>query len=144
MAGNFEDILNTPMSDVEKPKPRPVGTYVGVVTKAPEIKKIGQKETLAAIFEIKLLQPGADVAIDQLQEAGGIGERTVRLTQFLTADALWRLKSFLEALGIQDDGRPIGAYLPETVGRQALYKIKHRPSPDGATLFEEIDSVAAL
>jgi hypothetical protein len=144
MSANFTDILNTPMSDIAKPKPRPVGTYVGVVTKAPEIKKIGQKETLAAIFDVKVISPGPDIDASELAAAGGIGERHLRVTQFLTEDALWRLKNFLLALGLEDDGSSIGKLLAETPGRQALFKIKHRPSQDGSELYEEVDSVAAL
>jgi len=140
---SFQDILSTPMSAVERPKPRPVGSYVGVVVGQPEIKKIGQKETLAAIFTIKLLAPGPDIDASQLADAGGIGERTVRLTQFLTQDALWRTKQFLEALGLEDTGT-VGELLMQTTGRQALFKIKHRPSADGTDLYEEVDSVAAL
>ncbi len=140
---NFADILSTPMSAVEKPKPRPVGSYIGVVVGQPKIEKIGQKETLAAIFTIKLLAPGPDIDTTQLAEAGGIGERTVRLTQFLTQDALWRTKAFLTALGLEDTGT-VGELLMQTTGRQALFKIRHRPSQDGAELYEEVDSVAAL
>ena len=141
---SFESILNTPMSDIAKPKPRPVGTYIGVVTKAPEIKKIGPKETLAAIFDVKVISPGPDIDASELAAAGGIGERHLRVTQFLTEDALWRLKNFLLALGLEDDGSSIGKLLAETPGRQALFKIKHRPSQDGSELYEEVDSVAAL
>lgn len=143
MSANFQDVLNTPMSSVEKPKPRPVGTYHGIVVGQPDIKKIGQKETLAAIFEVKLLSPGPDVDAEALAEAGGIGERTVRVTQFLTKDALWRLKEFLLALGIEESNEPIGALLAQTPNRRALFKIKHRPSQDGSSLYEEVDSVLA-
>jgi len=145
MSANFTDILNTPMGNIEKPKPRPVGTYIGVVTKAPEIKKIGQKETLAAIFDVKVISPGPDIDASELAAAGGIGERHLRVTQFLTEDALWRLKNFLLALGIEDDARStIGQLLSQVPGRQAMFKIKHRPSQDGSELYEEVDSVAAL
>lgn len=141
----FEDILNTPVSAVEKPKPRPVGTYVGVVVKAPEITKVGKNETLAAKFEVKLTAPGPDVDTDALREMGGIGDRPLRFNQFLTKDALWRLKEFLSALGLDTEGTAsIGELLPQTVGRQAYYKIKHRPSQDGSELYEEMESVAAL
>lgn len=141
----FEDILNTPVNAVEKPKPRPAGTYYGIVAKSPEIKKIGKNETLAAVFEIKLVRPGDDVDQDSLQEAGGIGERPLRVTQFLTKDALWRLVDFFKALGMDtESGDSISELLPQTMGRQALFKIRHRPSQDGTELYEEFDSAAAL
>lgn len=141
----FEDILNTPVSSVEKPKPRPVGTYVGIIAKPPTIEKVGKNETLAAKFEAKLVSPGPDVDADALRESGGIGERPVRFNMFLTKDALWRLKEFLGALGLDTEGsESIGQLLPQTVGRQAYFKIKHRPSQDGTELYEELDSTAAL
>jgi len=144
MSGSFADILNTPMNEVEKPKPRPVGSYIGVIQGAHKIEKIGKNETQAAIFTVKLIAPGPDVDPGELAAAGGIGERTVRVTQFLTKDALWRLKEFLLALGIEEGRGSMAEAMAQTPNRQALFKIKHRPSPDGMTLFEEVDSVAAL
>jgi len=144
MSANFADILNTRVEDIEKPKPRPVGTYIGVVTSQPELKEIGQKNTLAAIFEVKLIAPGADIDMQALNEAGGIGDRPLRVTQFLTKDALWRLKEYFKALGLDAESGSVGELLPQTVGRQAVYKIKHRPSQDGTVLYEEVDSYAAL
>ena len=141
----FEDVLNTPMNAVEKPKPRPVGTYLGVVQGQPKIEKIGQKETLAAIFEVKLLSPGPDVDTESLAEAGGIGERNLRVTQFLTKDALWRTKEFLTALGIDvDTPAPVGQLIAQATNCRAYFKIRHRPSQDGKELYEEFVSAAAL
>lgn len=141
---NFTDILNTPVNEIEKPKPRPAGTYIGVVTKNPEITKVGQKETMAAIFYVKFIAPGPDIDASSLAEAGGLGDRELRITQFLTKEALWRLKEFFVALGLDADSGTVGELLPQTVGRQAHFKIKHRPSQDGTQLYEEFDSAAAL
>jgi hypothetical protein len=144
MSGNFESILSKPMSAVERPKPRPVGTYIGMVTAPPKIEKIGKNQTLAAIFEVKLLSPGPDIDASALQEAGGMGTRALRVTQFLTEDALYRTKEFLNALGVDVDSMSVGEALSQAASRQALFKIKHRPSQDGTELYEEFDGAAAL
>jgi hypothetical protein len=141
---SFTDILSTPMNAVEKPKPRPVGTYIGMVTAPPQITKIGKNETDAAIFKVKLLRPGPDVDTDALQEAGGIGDRELRVTQFLTKDSLYRVKDFLSALGVDVEAMTLGEALGSSANRQAMFKIKHRPSPDGTELYEEFESAAAL
>ncbi len=141
---NFSDILNTKTDDIERPKPLPVGTYLGIVSGAPEIAPIGQKATLAAKYQIKLLAPQEDVDRDALSEMGGIGERSVSLTLFLTADAAWRAKEFLENCGIDTSGKTLGETLTEAPGRQIYVKLKHRPSPDGTQLYTEIQSTAKV
>ena len=141
---SFQDILNTKTDDIERPKPLPVGTYLGIVSGPPEIAPIGQKNTLAAKYSIKLLAPQDDVDRDALSEMGGIGDRTVGLTLFLTQDAAWRAKEFLENCGIDTAGKTLGESLTEAPGRQVYVKLKHRPSPDGTQLYSEIQSTAKV
>jgi len=141
---NFADILNKQNDDIERPKPLPVGTYLGIVSGPPEIGPIGQKQTLAAKYSIKLLAPQADVDQSALMEMGGIGERSVTHTLFLTADAAWRAKEFLEHCGVETSGKTLGESLAEAPGRQVMVKLKHRPSPDGTQLYTEIAATAQV
>jgi hypothetical protein len=139
---NFQDLLDKKMDDIEKPKPLPVGSYICMVDGAPEITTIGQKQTDAIIFKMKVMQAGEDVNTDLLEEAGGVGNKTLRLTQFLTEDSLHRVKRFLnEHLEIDAD-LSVRAAIAEAPGRTCICVVKHRPSQDGQDLYAEIASTA--
>lgn len=145
MSANFTDILNKPASAIEAPKPLPQGTYLCMVNGQAEIKKIGQKETLAAIFQLKPLQPQEDVDASALSEQGGIGERTIRHTLFLTEDAAYRAKEFLDHCGLDvEDGSTLGQLIAQTPGKQLLVQVGHRPSQDGTQLYLDIKKTARL
>lgn len=144
MAGNFSDVLNKKLDTIEKPKPLPVGTYIGVINGAPEIKPRGQNNTLSAEFKIKILQADEDVDQDALQERGGIKEAELRHTLWLTEDAAWRAKQFVEFCGVDPDGITLGEALSQCMGCQLRLKIIHRPSQDGTELYANIDKIAAV
>lgn len=147
MSNTFQDILNTRVDDVEKPKPLPVGTYLCMINGAPTIGPIGEKQTLAAKFQLKPLQAQGDIDQQALSEAVGtksLGDRVINHTLFLTGDALWRTKEFLQHAGVHTEGRTIGESLSDVVNRQLMVKIKHRPAPDGSQIFAEVGSTAAV
>ncbi len=140
---NFADALNRKADDVEKPKPLPVGTYLCTIAGPPEMKEIGQNNTPAAIFAVKVVAPQGDVDMEALNAMGGAAGKSLRQTFFLTEDALYRLKDFLtEACGIEANGRTLGEMIPDAVNRQFLATVKHRPSPDGTQIYAEIGTTA--
>jgi len=140
---SFMDALNRKADDIEKPKPLPVGTYIGTVAGPAEIKEIGQNNTPAAIFQFNILSADADVDTEALTHAGGCQGKRLRQTFFLTEDALYRLKDFLvEICGIEASGRTVGEMLPDAVNRMVKMTVKHRPSPDGTQIYAEIGGFA--
>lgn len=142
MTANFSDVLNKKLDTIEKPKPLPVGTYYAAVNGAPEIKPRGQNNTLSAEFKLKVLQPDDDVDADALAEAGGLSkERELRHTLWLTEDALWRAKQFVENCGVDDTNISLSQALQSCVGCQVKIKVKHVPSQDGSELYANIDKI---
>lgn len=144
-APNFQSILNKPATAVERPKPLPVGTYLGMIMGLPEFNKVGQKETDVADFQIRILQPQPDVDLVAFAEAkGNRDELKQRARFFITDDALFRLKEFLEHLGIDPAGKSLSEMINEAPGKQVMVSLKHRPSQDGTQIYAEIDRTAAV
>lgn len=141
MSANFSDVLNKKLDTVEKPKPLPAGTYFALINAAPDIKPRGQNNNLAAEFTFKILQPTEDVDAEALAEQGGIRDRTLRYTLWLTDDALWRAKQFIENCGVEDTDISLTQGLQACIGAQVKVLVKQVPSKDGEELFANIDKV---
>lgn len=139
---NFSNILKGPVGSAERPKPVPVGTYVALVQGQPRFDKSQQKQTPFVEFQMKLLQPMGDVDTQALQEMGGLGERTQRLTFYLTEDALWRLDEFLKNLDLEGIDREQA--ISQAPGRQCAVTIRHAASQDGTAVFANIAGTAKL
>ena len=93
---SFESILDTPATEVERPKPLPAGTYSCIVRGLPEYGESSQKKTPFVRFTLAVQAAGDDVDTDELQEIGGIADKTIRNTFYTTPDALFRLTDFLD------------------------------------------------
>ena len=145
MNTSFGAILDKPASDIERPKPLPTGTYVCVVKGLPRYDKSSKKQTEFAEYTLQPLQAGDDVEEEALQEMGGIANRTIRATYYITEDALWRLKKFIEDCGVEiEDGHSLREYCEQLQGRQVLATIKHRASDDGQSVFAELAGTAQV
>jgi hypothetical protein len=136
---SFEDILNQPMEEIDKPKPLPAGSYVCAVQVPPKLDKSTQKGTPYAEFTLKPLKPGEDVDTDELKEQGGIGTRTLRVTFYLTDGAKWRARQFVEDCGIEIEDKTLSEGFAELGGCQVIAVVKHQPSSDGSQLYANVD-----
>jgi hypothetical protein len=146
----FESILDTPMDDVEKPKPLPKGNY--------EMKFISQKlektepkagsgkdPTPYVQFEVGINAVHSDVDEDELEAAGGIEGKKARMTFYLTQDAQYRLKDFAtEVLGLNTAGQKLGEIIQEMLNTPFVGAIGHKPSADGKNVYTEIGNCAAI
>lgn len=145
---NFQDILNKPATEIEAPRPLPVGTYLCLVDGMPEHKKMGKNETDCFEFNLKFMQQGQDVDQNALQEAlkgKALSDRSIKHRLFITEDAVWRMKKFLtDDLGIEAGTRGLGAMIPEAMGKQVMVSIGHRPSDDGQQLYMDIKQTAKV
>jgi len=140
---NFADALNRKADEIERPKPLPIGSYLCTLPGPAEMKNIGKNNTPAAEYTVKVVSAQADVDADALQTMGGCAGKTLRLTFFLTEDAVYRLKDFLvDTLGIETNGRSLGEMMPDAVNRMFIATIKHRPSEDGTQIYAEIKGTA--
>jgi hypothetical protein len=150
---NFADILDRAPSEIEKPKPLPVGTYSTVLQGQPRQDKSSKKQTPFVEFQHKFMAPGDDVDSDALKDALTMADGTVKKLQditmrntfYLTENSAWRLKDFLQDCGfdIDDDEQSLREMIESSAGRQVNVYVKHTPSQDGKSTFAEIGSTAA-
>ena len=144
---SFQDILNKPAAEIEAPKPLPVGTYLCLVDGQPEHKTMGKNNTDCFEFNMKFVQPGPDVdqqAMLETLKGKALNERSLKHRLFVTEDAVWRLKKFLEDLGIELGTRGLGECIPEAMGRQVYLTIGHRSSDDGQSVYMDIKGTAKV
>ena len=133
---NFVDILSTPMDDIKPPKTIPVGQYLAILDGPPEQKELGQNESPALVFKVRLLSPiHADE--DELHEALNgrmLSEIPITFTQFLNGNGMFRLKIFLQDhLGIGGKGS-LGEKVAMSAGREFVANITHRTLPNGGII----------
>lgn len=142
MAVDFKTLLSKPMDTVEKPKPLPAGTYNGSVQKY-EFMESKEKKTPYARMHMSVHSAGADVDPDSLAGVD-LSKKTLRKDFYLTDDAAYRLKDFIESCGVQTAGRTIGETIPELLNAQVLIDVTQRPSEDGSDIFNDVRSVRGV
>ena len=69
---NFSNILDKPATDVERPRPLPVGTYLTVIQGLPRYDKSSKKQTDFVEFTHQIVSALDDVDPDELAAAGGL------------------------------------------------------------------------
>jgi hypothetical protein len=143
MAVDFSKILAKQANEIEKPKPLPIGDYLAVNPKLPDFKGIGKNETPCAEFGLTVIVATDTVDPDHLAEYGEVKGKTIRHRMFLTEATEYRTKEELEnAFGIDPEGKNLGQMFNETVNKQVLVTIGHRPSEDGTEIYAEVTGIA--
>ena len=131
MSANFGELLGRAVESVEPPKKFPVGSYDAMVLGYEQLES-SKKGTPFIRFAVKLLAPRDDVDMEAFEEAGGVeklNERTMRLDFYLTDDAFFRLRQFLEnTLELQASGRTFDQVIPESKNCQFIAKVGHEKS----------------
>lgn len=143
---SFESILDTPATEVERPKPLPAGTYTVVVKGLPEYGESSQKKTPFVRFTYSVVASGDDVDEDDLREWATMKDGTVRSLQsatlkdtyYTTPDALFRLTDTMENMGIDLEGKTTRQCIDETPNAQLDIFVGHRASEDGQQIFAEV------
>src|SRR5262249_34625249 len=88
-------------------------------------KDVGQKLTPAIIFTLKGFTPVGDTTTADFSKCGNLSELKMRYTLFLTENALWRLRQFLNHLGIEEGDRSLSERLSEIANKPVLVTIRH-------------------
>lgn len=135
---NFGSLLDTQADEIEKPKPRPEGSYLWVIKGMPRFDKSSKKQTEFVEFTLACQAAGEDVDADALAEAGGIEDYTTRATYYLTEGSIWRLKEFLEHCGVEVEGRTLREALDDTPNCTVGGYIRHEASQDGESIFARL------
>jgi hypothetical protein len=148
---DFMSILNKPVEDVAKPKPRPVGTYLGAIQGMPAQKMVtvqGEEKPIIS-FSIKLVMAQGDVDSESLTEHGDVSSWPPYKKDFWvdTPEGEWALRQFLtNTLAIDaEGGKTFGEMLAEAPGKQLNVGLKHRPfvnKQGEAEIATEIGSTA--
>lgn len=136
---DFAALLNKKTEDATRPPPLPAGDYMLQVGKF-QFGESDKKKTPYVEFEINILSPGADIDPVGLQGID-LTKRKLRLTYYLTDEALWRFRKFLEeTLVINGTGRTFNQCMPETVGKTFVGTISQAPSqkPNDDSIYNEI------
>lgn len=149
---NFSSILDRPATEIEKPKPLPVGTYLTRVVGLPRYDKSAKKGTDFIEFTHVLVSPGEDVDAEELStylsrkdgSTKSLSEITMKNTYYLTEDSAWRLHQFLfEHCGFDPDESTLRQAAESTANVEVYITVGHEPSMDGTSVFARIKGTAA-
>ncbi len=153
---NFDDVLKTKTSDIERPPLVPVGNYRVAVAKVPEFQEISSKnwEGNTVNFQLQLIEPQSDVDEDALREFGSLKSTQIRHSFMFPKDdkqgterAAYNMKRFLiEHLRIEDaDNMEMKQLIAAAQGRQCLAEIGLRPDKeDKETFYNTVKKTAPL
>jgi hypothetical protein len=139
MSADFASLLGQSADEIEKPKPLPMGTFTFQVGEH-RFDESAKKKTPFVEFKVTPKVAQEDVDEDLLAEVKNWQEREMRLTYYLTDDAIWRLKDFLEHCGISTAGRTLGECVPETAGALVNGYVKH--DVNGEDVYANISSTS--
>ncbi len=140
---NFSELLSVQVESVERPKSFPVGHYEAIVA-GHEMGKSSQKETPFVRFQVKLIGPAEDVDEDLFDEAGGMEalreRKPIPLTFYLTKDAMFRLREFLEnTMELSCAARNFDEVIPETTNVALKVHIAHRAGQKEGEFYMDLD-----
>lgn len=136
---NFAQLLRKPADEVKRPEALPDGTYFGTI-QGHEFGESKQKKTPYIQFNIILTHAGDGVDTEGLEPNG----RKFRDTYYLTEDAMWRLKDFLEGLGVNTEGRSFDELIPQTQGRSVMLDIARAPNQAGDGFYNNVQKVTGM
>lgn len=144
MATDFSSLLSADITSVERPKPKPVGTYRLRVIKVPDPVESRDKGTPGMQFTFAYVEALADVDPDLLAEVD-LTKGTLRDTFWLTDDALYRFREFLEKIGLDVETKTFKEIIPETPNQEVYAYISQQPSRSGdGAVFNTIDKYLSV
>lgn len=151
---NFGALLDRAPTEIERPKPMPVGSYITIIQGTPRYDKSAKKQTEFVEFTHKFVSAGDDVDADELKEAltspsgetKALNEVTMKNTFYLTENSLWRLKDFLEHCGfdVNNPEASLRKMIEETTNSEVGVVVRHEASQDGQSIFARIDKTFAV
>lgn len=152
MANQIADILDKPATQIDRPKPLPVGTYLWMVVGMPRHDKSKEKQTPYVEFTVKCMSAFDDVDEEGLAEwaiksdgtSRALTDFTQKLTFYTTADAVYRLQDFIDHCGCAEEGKSTRQCLDDMPNAQFVGSIVHSASKDGTTVYANIGKTAPV
>ncbi len=144
---NFSSLLDEAPTEIIRPEPLPVGTYTAVV-KMPRYDKSSKKQTPFVEFPLQIIESHEDVDDDALHKAlgdGKLSDKEMRVTFYLTDDAIYRLDEFHEHCGINIDVPAKRIQRNEAcVNQEVVIVVKHEASDDGSRIYANVARTAPV
>lgn len=137
---DFRELLSKPADSFERPKPLPPGTYHGTIINR-EFGESQQKKTPYCRFMVRVTSADESIPPDQLTDIKL--PREMRRDYYLTDDATYRLREFLESCGINLEGRSLGECVEDALQQPVLIEVQQRnDTRDGQVqVFNDIQSM---
>lgn len=143
MAIDVRSLLQTPDSEIKRPKPLPNGHYFGSVTTYGFDTAKNENKTPFCRVNFKLEGPGDDVDEDEVSDID-FSRRELRKDFFVTPDALYRLRDFVNALIGEDPSRLLDDKLPDIKGQRVLIQVTSRTDRnDPEIVYNDVGKVVA-
>lgn len=131
MAVDFRNLLKTKAEDAKRPPAWPAGHYYGRLGKY-TLGDQNKNNTPYVRFPVQPTSAGDDVDPAELVNEDGtpidLTKRQFRQDFFLTDDAKYRLREFIETLGIDIAGREFDELLPECVNADVIFELTQQPA----------------
>lgn len=154
MAMNFADALDTKVEEIERPPLLPMGTYVWMVTKHPEIDTIADGRFDVCDYTLKCIRAMDDVDKVDLAKFGSL-ENVTRRFRFMfnkEDDAAFKKTEFyhkqflVDHLGIKaKKGATTKALMAEATNNQCLGVVSWRPDKNNPEIqYDEIKRTAPV
>jgi hypothetical protein len=148
----ISDILDKPATQIDRPKPLPLGHYTWVTVGMPRYDKSKEKQTPFYEFTCKCLNAFEDVDEEALAEwaaksdgtSRALTDYTTKLTFYITPDSLYRLQEFLDHLGVADEDKTTRQCIDDTPNCQFVANIVHSASRDGESVYANIGKTAPV
>lgn len=144
---DFKALLSKPVLKDRRPPPLPGGHYDGVITNY-EYGTSAKKQTPYVRFFARAETPQDDVSPEALSEAlngGDITKRQLQTDFYLTDNARFMLKQFLESCGIaMDDTTTYDSVIPQVVNSRVRMELGIRPDKDGVPAYNDIANMIGL
>lgn len=134
---SFEDILNMPFEDIERPKPLPQGQYVCIV-KDFRRDKSTQKGTEFVEYLLGIQEAYEDTVdqeeLDEYLNGAPLTATEVRYTIWLTPKSAYRFADFVRHCKVKvEKGASTEQVVPTVVNSEVIATIKHQSSRDPIT-----------
>ena len=119
---DFAKLLEVQIDDIKRPKPIPAGNYDGTIVKYEFLESRGEKKTPYVEFSIRLESAGEGVDESELVDVE-LSTKILRHPFYLTTDAMFRLRDFIETFGESTAGRSVGEMIPDLLNRSVSVEV---------------------
>ena len=136
---DLRTLLDTPADEIKKPPVWPVGDYHGFIEKY-ETGESREKKTPFIRFFVKASRADESIPAESLDGIDFSKGRSFRTDFYLLEDksSHWRLKEFLDKIGLDSAGQTLAALVPQAVGKPVRFELTQRANQDNTELFNEL------